>query len=269
MLVALPARSWAAPVLTGYWDGTTASLNAQTGTTWTIKSDTYTDLGNMNCTGNCDAGVIGYSTDANNLYVMFAQQTSVNDNTYGTNASAGWSQVNGGMGHQLSDLLGSDKAEFTLSSGATTVWDGYIDYATLSGGKYVSLGVGSGGDGSFVGGTSTAAALTQSVTSLKYDLNGASTNNTCSATTNSPVVGSPEPDVATNRTTGCGNWVTPTVYELAFSKAALSPTLFDASGNFIGTLDVSTVHNSPSRAWIRICATRRSSPRHSVAAGVA
>jgi len=263
-LVAAPIAASASVVVDGFWDGQNADG-------YTLSKESYIDLGcaSMNCP---DQGVLGVTQDANNIYIMFAQQTSVSDNSFGTNA-VDWS-----MGHTLDDLLGSDKAEFILTnSTGTVVFDQYIDYASditagnagMSGAStdtYQSAGL--GGDGGGAGtvnspGTGVgASAFVTAKTSLGYDLNSAVSS--C-ATAVKTSLNSPDIDgvsgntntanstyLADNTNPSCNltlpagytttqGWLFSTVYEVEISKAALNLP----GGTF--NVDVYAQHNSPSK----------------------
>jgi hypothetical protein len=90
--------------------------------------------------------------------LTFTQGLGVNDNMYtATSPTPFW----GGRQHKFADLTGSDKAEFLITNGSTTLFDFFIDYFSAKSGTasgYGSLGP-FGGDGSCttaVGGCTTS-----------------------------------------------------------------------------------------------------------------
>jgi hypothetical protein len=120
------------------------------------------------------AGQLSYQTLGNgDIRVTYRQSANVNDNTYGTGVSSGWSS------HTFSDLTGSDKAGFELKDkNGATVMKFYMDYISSTTtdtdgyganfAKYASLGV-TGGDGSISIGS--AANLYDFDSTLELNLN--------------------------------------------------------------------------------------------------
>ena len=264
-IVALSGTAYANPIVDGFWD----TQNAEG---YTITQEQYIDGQNSAVTWT---GALGIYQQNNLLYLMFAQSTSVNDNSYGS-TEVGWP----GGGHSFSDLLGSDKAEFVLKAGSTTIWDGLVDYISqqCSGSMpYRSGGVTGNvagscqkSDGSMVVGS--ASALVASATSLQWDL-----NQSCwgTLTTNSPSTGSNSPNTAynTDNPPGCistdpagyapgHNWLFENLYEVELdlnqidggAYAGYSFTNTGGSTSGAGTcaagsacVDVTNVHDSPSK----------------------
>ena len=223
--------------MNGFWD-----FNNADG--YVLFAEGYEDAHSKDCVGNCDVGIVGLATDASFLYLMFAQQLSVIDNSYGTN-DVGWT-------HTFANLTGSDNATFLLMNGPTTLWNADIDYMTNSGPPWVSAGYGN--DGGFIGGTGGSGALVAYATSLQWDL--AAGNNTCGTQiVNSPDIdgvantNSPNSAYFNNQTNpNCGTWVFPVIYELKLSLSALGLAPNANPNTVHGYLDVTAVHNSPSKS---------------------
>jgi uncharacterized repeat protein (TIGR01451 family) len=169
--------------------------------------------------------------------VTFRQTTNLVDNTYGTNASAGWTQ-----GHKFSDLTGSDEAEFLLYDGkGNEVLDFDFDYISQSSSYpsgYGTLGV-TGGDGklnfgsaAWVLGVLSPATLSdgtvvRSTTTITTDLNQSSAF--YGYTTNSPAT--TDPNFAT--------WDVVDGYTIYISAAAFG-------SNGFGAVLIQHFHDSPS-----------------------
>lgn len=170
-----------------------------------------------------------------NYRITYTQSRDLNDNVYGTSATAaaGWAK-----GHKFSDLVGSDHAEFRLSdTGGTAVMDFSVDYVSQASGAafpggtvsypsgYGTLGV-LGGDGKMILGSSSN--VLSAWTSISQDVNHPPAGYTfAQVETNSP----PEPTAG---------WIYDNVYQVVVSKAA-----FGAGG--LGGVQVVEVHNSPSK----------------------
>ncbi|HSU38721.1 MAG TPA: hypothetical protein VLJ38_04105 [Polyangiaceae bacterium] len=180
------------------------------------------------------------------------------DNTYGQNASSGWSGTDTGTdagaapapgaqpgmmpgmkpgmkpgrhGHTFSDLVGSDHVELLLTDGAgKTVMDFDVDYITAASGTcgYRTLGV-TGGEGKIVSGN--ASAVLGAATSLDRDLNGCG----YCYTTDSPAT---DDNYTPNAATPA--WDYRVVYEVWLDLDA-----FGSSG--FGQAYINNVHASPSK----------------------
>ena len=185
------------------------------------------------------SGTLSYETLANgDIRIYYRQDANFNDNTYGTGSDSGWTSR--GKTHKFGDLVGSDKAGFLLKySDGTVLAQFYQDYITLGGTNtegyaawsgYQSLGF-SGGDGSWVAGSTTAKTtwLSDFDSTLETDLNQSGTANNGVAykamTVNSPV--------------GDANWDVVDGYAFTISSAAFS------GGKTFGGVTIFDQHNSP------------------------
>lgn len=175
------------------------------------------------------------------VFFSFNQPTSLNNNGYGSTAVGGlggtdltdpqynWdSTANknaGGPGkHSLSDLLGSDQAEFVFyDSKGNAVFDFLFDYASASGSTVITDGD-TGGDGKVI--TGTASWLSKYATSLSYDCALAGSSSYCGSGANSPTP------------TQLAKWVNQIIYQGEISHLA-----FGASG--FGGVAVTLIHDSP------------------------
>ncbi len=161
---------------------------------------------------------------AGNYQVVLNQSLGIVNNTYGTNASAGWTS-----GHKFSDLLGSDQADFQFTdSKGNVVLDFLADYVSASSkfpSGYGTLGV-SGGDGKVNVGS--AANVLYVDTTITDNLNQSSAY--YGFTTNSPATSDPL-DAGWNNVDG---------YTVIVSAAA-----FGANG--FGGVSIPYVHDSPSK----------------------
>lgn len=228
-----------------------------------------------------DSGTLAWSVDTSgNVFVLFIQPLSINDNTYGTN-SIGWNTGTGGKkggggggGHTFGNLTGSDKAHFDFTNGAgASVLSFNLDYLSSSSGAksgFASLGV-NGGDGGITSATSTgggkkggggggtgignAADILAWGTSLDYNLNSTAGHGASNApglghstfTTNSPATTpARNPDGSIDYSKPYANpadasgWVYYISYEVEVSAAAFGPSGF-------GTVVVPYAHDSPSK----------------------
>ena len=156
----------------------------------------------------------------------------MNDNTYGTSASAGW----GKGGHKFNDLIGSDKAEFRFTDAkGNVVLDFNADYVSkvsslkLPSGATVNYPsgygtAGLGGDGKLISGN---AAFIESIdTTITDDLNQSPAY--YGFITNSPAPGS----------SLFGGWNPVNRYTIAVSGAAFG-------SNGFGGVTIPEVHDSP------------------------
>ncbi len=157
------------------------------------------------------------------VLVRFIQSRDVVDNTYGVNASAGWTH-----GHKFTDLVGSDHAEFRFKNGAgVVVMDFSIDYISKSSAfpsGYGTLGA-TGGDGKITVGS--ASDIVSYDTSLTDDLNQ-------SPAFYGYTVDSPAPESA------FPTWDYRDAYTVVVRGSA-----FGSSG--FGSVEVPYVHNSPAK----------------------
>ncbi len=162
---------------------------------------------------------------AGNYQVVLNQSLGIVNNTYGTNASAGW----GTQGHKFSDLLGSDQADFQFTdSKGNVVLDFLADYVSASSSfpsGYGTLGV-SGGDGKVNVGS--AANVLYVDTTITDNLNQSSAF--YGYTTNSPATTDPN-DAKWNNVDG---------YTVIVSKNAFGT-------NGFGGVSIPYVHDSPSK----------------------
>lgn len=265
-IATLSTRAFANPIVDGFWD----TQNAEG---YTISQDSYI-VGPANA--NTWTGALGIYQDKNLLYLMFAQPTGIVDNSYGT-TKVGWS----GNGHtSMSDLVGSDKAEFVLKVGSTTVWDGTVDYIETctnnnvttykSGGVLAGTNGCTKSDGSVT--TGSASAVVATATSLQWDLNSSCWAGTSGITTNSPSTGSNSPNAAYNSDNppGCTstppagysagtNWLYEVEYEVEIdlnqiANGAYAGMSFTSTTNGGGTCptgqacaDVPSGHDSPQK----------------------
>lgn len=186
------------------------------------------------------SGALSYLTLANgDIRVFYLQDNNFNDNTYGTGSDAGWAAI--GKTHKFGDLVGSDKAGFLLKySDGTTLAQFYQDYITASTTNidgyttysgYQSLGF-SGGDGSWVAGSTTAKTWFSDFDStLETNLNqpGLASNGVAynAMFTNSPV--------------SDAKWEVVNGYYFTISAAAF------AGGKSFGGVTIFDQHNSPAK----------------------
>lgn len=182
---------------------------------------------------NVQVGTLSTMVQPNgDVEVIYRQSRDVVDNTYGTNASAGWTR-----GHKFTDLVGSDMATFKFTDGAgNVVLQFKADYvsaatsATFPSGTvsypsgYGTLGV-NGGDGGMI--TGSAANVLSVKTTITTDLNQSPAF--YGFTTNSPA---PESSFPT--------WDYVDGYDIVVSHNA-----FGANG--FGGVTLPLVHDSPSK----------------------
>lgn len=170
-------------------------------------------------TGTVAAGTLIVQPSNGNYNVSYRQSLALNDNSYGTTASAGWA----GHGHKFQDLTGSDQAEFRIYDGTGTLIvdfsQDYISSGSFPSG-YGSLGF-SGGDGKFVSGNKNA--VTNFNSTLAQDLN--QSPSFYGYTTNSPAAGTP-------------GWDFVDGYSFTIIGSALT--------NGLSKITIPLVHNSPS-----------------------
>jgi len=202
--------------------GTAAAAMAEGYTTgWIVGFND--DKGNL--IGN---GQLWFGTDAAGAqYLYFMMPQDYVDNTYGTNASAGW------KGHTFSDLLGSDSMganpnfTWTDANAAGATNKARIDYiadcsgsttaATNCKNTYRSAGVGTGtGVTEYTNGgsskwskmdvdlTGSALSILEIATSLEYDLNVIDPSATVNSSLNA-------------------NWLKEVGYELKFAAGTFDP----------------------------------------------
>lgn len=170
-----------------------------------------------------------YITDLGDRVQVKYVQVGVNDNRYGTGATAatGWSRA-----QSFNNLLGSDKAEFRFSdANGAVVLDFFVDYISSSSSfpsGYGSLGI-TGGDGSWVSGNK--AYLLSATTSLSDSLNTAAFKSGFNV--NSPPETAPLSGVSVPP-----GWDYDNSYTVVVSKAA-----FGAAG--FGGVSIPAVHDSP------------------------
>lgn len=150
----------------------------------------------------------------------YVQSLAVNDNTYGINASPDWPD-----GHKFSELVGSDKGQFTFTNGAGQVVMKFeLDCISASSAFPSGYGcLGLGGDGGMI--TGSAANLLSYNTSIAQNLNQSPAY--YGYTVNSPTL--PDP-----------NWNVYNTYTMVVKAAAFGPSGF-------GTAAMTDQHNSPSK----------------------
>ena len=155
--------------------------------------------------------------------VTYMQSRGVVDNTYGANASTGYTS-----GHTFSDLTGGDKAQFRFANGAgQTVLDVDVDYLTSSASfpsGYGSRGV-SGGNGAV--NTGNASNVISATTTLSTALNQSSAF--YGFTTDSPA-----PEASNPQWNYLNGYI-----------VVVRASTFGASG--FGGVTIPTVNNSPSK----------------------
>lgn len=182
------------------------------------------------------AGTLTVTDQGSSIKVVYVQSQGLNDNRYGTGATAatGWNS-----GHKFNDLVGSDEAEFkfTDSTGAT-VLDFKLDYISAATGAsfpngsatypsgYGTLGV-NGGDGKMI--TGSASSILSATTSLTENLKIYPTG----YLTNSP----PETSPNSGTSTVAPLWDYNDSYTVVVSKAAFT--------NGFGGVTIAGAHNSP------------------------
>lgn len=197
--------------------------------------------------GQAGAGCTPNSSTGSNpcfLKLIFNQATTLNDNTYGANASSGW----GTHGHKFSDLTGSDQAWFffydTKGNAVLEDDEDYISQAsapdsgcpwqmlngaintTQFGAGYGTLGW-CGGDGKWVGGSASDTFVISHDSTLTDDLNQSSAF--FGYTTNSPATSDPN----------FPNWNIVDGYTVVINPAAFG-------SNGFGWVTNPLIHNSPS-----------------------
>lgn len=201
--------------------------------------------GNTGAGTNVGTGELYLSTDSQgNVYFALVQPIGLNNNTYGTTSTIGatlpspynnstnypeffWSKQ-----HNLTDLLGSDAANFVFyDSKGNAVFNFDFDYAASNASEVSTCGdlttcSLSQNDAKLT--TGTASWLTQYATSLSYDCGldplycGIGTGNTTNSPTPSQSAG----------------WVNANIYEGEISAAAFGT-------NGFGGVEIPLVHDSP------------------------
>lgn len=227
ILIGLPNLANATPVVDGRFD----------------TSEGYTDgfFVNLEVVGKggnipADDGTLWLYQDtvSGDIFVNFTQPLTLVDNTYGDNA-IGWGKgvAPSGKNHKFNDLVGSDKAQFSITDGiGNTVLDFTLDYISESGSapsSYASLGA-TGDDGDvYIG---SAADILAWSTSLDYNFNTLGfvlTEDSPAADDNYNVA-----DPA------YGDWVFEVTYEFQ-----IDGRLFEE--NSFGGLTIPVLHDSPNK----------------------
>jgi hypothetical protein len=183
---------------------------------------------------NGQSVVVGllYTTvlSSGDIQVKYVQQ-NVNDNRYGTGATAatGWSRT-----QNFSNLTGSDKAEFKFTDGkGNIVLDFFVDYITASNSfpsGYGSLGP-FGGDGSWV--TGNQAYLLSYTSSLAENFNKTGSPFKTGYFINSPAETAPLSGISIP-----AGWDYDNSYTVVVSKSAFGT-------NGFGGVTIPAVHDSP------------------------
>ena len=190
----------------------------QTTTMCMVIDDASTVVGNLSTT----------VLPSGDIQVTYVQQ-NVNDNRYGTGATAatGWSRS-----QSFNNLVGSDKAQFQFAdSKGNVVLDFYVDYISASStfpSGYGSLGV-NGGEGKMNVGS--AANILSATTSLSENLKK-------SQFQTGYLVNSPSETVPLSGVSVPAGWDYNNSYTVVVSKNA-----FGANG--FGKVSVPSVHDSP------------------------
>lgn len=227
ILSGLPNLANATPVVDGWFD----------------TSEGYTDgfFVNLEVEGKggnipADDGTLWLYQDtvSGDIFVNFTQPLTLVDNTYGDNA-IGWGKgvAPSGKNHNFNDLVGSDKAQFSITDDiGNTVLDFTLDYISESGSApsgYASLGA-TGSDGDVDIGS--AANILAWSTSLDYNFNTLGfvlTEDSPAADDNYNVA-----DPA------YGDWVFEVTYEFQ-----IDGRLFEENG--FGGLTIPVLHDSPNK----------------------
>lgn len=185
----------------------------------------------INGTNSVAGEIITTTLPSGDIQVTFNQSESLNDNRYGTGATAatGWTH-----GHKFNDLVGSDQAEFRFTDGnGKVVLDFESDYIGKSSAfpsGYGSLGA-TGGDGKLIVGS--ASDILSATTSLTENLK--LPQFVSGFTVNSPHETSPLSDVSVP-----AGWNYTNSYTVVISKNA-----FGSAG--FGGVTIPEVHNSPAK----------------------
>ena len=188
-------------------------------------------------TGNipADDGTLWLYQDPHNLdlFASFTQPLTLIDNTYGAN-SIGWGKgvAPSGKNHTFKDIIGSDKAQFTITDGSgEMVFDFTLDYISEianGSGSYASLGA-TGDDGEVHSGS--ADSLLAWGTSLDYNFNTLGHVLTQD---------SPATDQDYTENLNFPGWVYEITYEFQIDGG-----LFTNNG--FGALTIPIVHDSPNK----------------------
>lgn len=186
------------------------------------------------------------------VHIRVTFDPSFADNTYGANASAGWSEGELAKGHTFRDLVGSDHLQLLLTNGeGSTVIELKEDYLTVaeetasaSSCGYGTLGV-TGGEGKMITGESTAVLAAS--TSMDRNLNacGYCQVEACSGGDDAEGVGdctvnSPATDESYTPNPQAPNWNYAMVYEIWLDLEAFGDAGF-------GQAYITQVHASPSK----------------------
>jgi hypothetical protein len=163
-----------------------------------------------------------------NVRAIFIESTTINDNTYGTNA-IGWHPP---RGHTFKDLLQSDEAEFQFKNANGQVvmqfMEDYISPNPAYPSGYGTRGV-TGGDGVITIGSAANVVFVSS--SLTENLNKQPfLSNLAKYTNNSPALSDPN----------SAFWEYRIIYTVVVSNAAFGPSGF-------GSVTIVDQHNSPSK----------------------
>ena len=194
----------------------------------------YTHGANLNLTvqnfaGPVAPGQIWWDQDVatKNVSIFVTLPVSLVDNTYGTTISSGWTQ------HTLSNLLGSDMAQFVIKSNTgATLLDVNMDYFSQVGSAYDSLGV-TGGDGGVNSPANGSNYVLQWATSMDYNFN--TLGHTLLA--NSPAL---IPNTYTPSDPAYADWLFNVSYEIQISGSLFNGTQF-------GSVEAPLFHVSPNK----------------------
>jgi hypothetical protein len=209
--------------------------------TWTYTATTIPPVTECAPINNVDTKVGTLITQVlagGDIKVTYIQEQNVNDNRYGTGATAatGWPRH-----HNFSDLVGSDEAHFQFKNGSgTVVMDFQLDYVSaatkavfpsgtvLYPSGYGTLGV-SGGDGKMLVGSaanvlSATTSLTENLKQLQF---------VSGFLVNSPPETAPNSNISIP-----AGWDYYDTYTVVVSRAA-----FGAAG--FGGVTIVGVHDSP------------------------
>lgn len=238
LFTSLAPSAQAALVADGKLDGVNGTLEGYTlGYTIGFIDDKGNAIGD---------GKLFFGEDASGQYLYFQMPLNYVDNTYGTNASAGWTK-----GHTFDNLLGSDSLgaksgvyfSWSDASGKNEVTIDYLagvcNTSKCTPTTYQSGGVGPSAPNSGAGSganwtknegkinVGSAASLLNIATSLEYNL----ANVDPSATTNSSL----NP-----------NWIKEVGYEIQFAKGTFNAADWADPAKAVGLITLGSPHVSPS-----------------------